>query len=80
VPTAGVSACPVAGAVGPADVGGGDVGGPLDGGDVGGPLDGGPVGGAEVLDAGAENVLVDGDCVGVEVRFALVVGWTERVA
>jgi hypothetical protein len=40
-----------------------------------------PVAEAEVLDAGAEkDVLVDGDCVGVEDRFALVVGWAEWVA
>ena len=63
------------------DVGGvavGDVGG-VDVGDVGDVAT--PVAEAEVLDAGAEkDVLVDGDCVGVEDRFALVVGRTERVA
>jgi hypothetical protein len=81
VPTAGVAASPGSGSVGVAvgDVGGvavGDVGGvPV--GDVGG--DAGPVGADDVL-AGAEKVLVDGDCVGAEVRFALVVGWTVRVA
>jgi hypothetical protein len=82
VPTGGVATSPGSGSVGVAvgDVGGvavGDVGGvPV--GDVGGvPV--GPVGADDVL-AGAEKVLVDGDCVGVEDRFALVVGWTERVA
>ena len=77
MPTAGVAANPVGPVVGVADPVSGGVADPVS---VGGLLDAGPVGGAELLDAGAENVLVDGDCVGVEDRFALVVGWTERVA
>jgi hypothetical protein len=77
LPTAGVPAAPVAGAVGDADVGsvaGGDVTGAL--------LVAGPVGDDELTVAGAEgDVLVDGDeCVGVGDCRALVVGLGEWVA
>ena len=83
MPTGGVAASPGIGSVGVSvgDVGGvsvGDVGG-VDVGDVG--CVAGPVAEAEVLDAGAEkDVLVVGDFVGVEVRFALAVGWAEWLA
>ena len=82
MPTGGVAASPGSGSVGVpvGDVGGvsvGDVAG-TDVGDVGGAD---PVAEAEVLDAGAEkDVLVVGDFVGVEDRFALAVGWAEWLA
>jgi hypothetical protein len=79
VPTAGVATDPGDESVGVADAVFVGVADPVSVG--GGLLVAGPVGGAEVLDAGAEkDVLVDGDCVGPEDRFALVVGRTERVA